>query len=57
MSELYICPDCIYVEDPQYTCTMCWSEGGNGVIDNSTVREYKLDKNDLVIYNGEYNER
>ncbi len=27
------CPDCKYViGDEQYTCPVCWSEGGNGQI-------------------------
>lgn len=26
------CPDCIWMEDEQYTCTTCWYEGGNGRI-------------------------
>lgn len=53
MSELYMCPDCSWVEDPQYTCTMCWCEGGDGIIDKSVVKEYNLDKEDLIIYSEE----
>lgn len=26
------CPACAYVEDLQYTCTLCWDLGGNGRI-------------------------
>ena len=26
------CPDCKYMDDDQYTCTVCWCEGGNGKI-------------------------
>ena len=26
------CPECESMEDDQYTCTTCWSEGGNGKI-------------------------
>ena len=26
------CPDCKWIYDEQYTCTTCWSEGGNGTI-------------------------
>ena len=31
------CPDCEDVYDDQYTCTTCFSQGGNGNID---VLEY-----------------
>lgn len=27
------CPDCVDVEDDQYTCTSCWCDGGNGKLD------------------------
>lgn len=31
--DLVECPNCVgIVDDPQYTCTTCWCEGGNGVI-------------------------
>jgi hypothetical protein len=26
------CPACIYLEDEQYTCTVCECQGGNGEI-------------------------
>lgn len=26
------CPDCQCMEDDQYTCTICWCQGGNGKI-------------------------
>lgn len=29
--EIY-CPDCRYIGDDEYTCTVCWCEGGNGRI-------------------------
>jgi len=33
ISKLYIdCPDCKWIGDDQYTCTVCWCEGGNGRI-------------------------
>lgn len=31
--DLIECPDCAgMVDDPQYTCTTCWCEGGDGVL-------------------------
>lgn len=26
------CEDCRWMEDKQYTCTICWCEGGNGTL-------------------------
>jgi hypothetical protein len=39
LEELVInCPDCQYrTDDPQYTCTTCWCEGGDGVIPLPTI--------------------
>lgn len=34
------CPDCQNIEDDQYTCTSCWSQGGNSKISfHSLIKE------------------
>lgn len=30
--QKYQCPECYYIEDDQYTCTTCWSQGGQGTV-------------------------
>jgi len=37
------CPMCAYVDDPQYTCTICWGFGGNGKINVlDFIKEHKV---------------
>lgn len=44
------CPDCRYMEDGQYTCTVCWAEGGNG-----KINVFDWLKNHLEIFEKEHN--
>tara|TARA_R110002126_G_scaffold89764_2_gene214308 strand:- start:794 stop:973 length:180 start_codon:yes stop_codon:yes gene_type:complete len=39
------CPECQHIEDEQYTCTTCWSQGGNGRL---SVFEYLKEHRSLL---------
>ena len=47
ISELIIdCPECEFMySDDQYTCTTCWSEGGQGTIN---VFNYIKENKDIL---------
>ena len=42
---LYVeCPDCGGIDDEQYTCTTCWSQGGNARIDVNDIIDTLLNR-------------
>ena len=46
------CPVCEYMlDDPQYTCTVCWCEGGGGKIDlHHIIKKFDLSDNKTTKY-------
>lgn len=53
-NKTYQCPECWCMEDDQYTCTICWTQGGQGVITDKEVSDWDIDEDDLVEVNNDY---
>jgi len=35
MTRIFECPECVYIEDTQYTCTLCW--GSKELTDDDAI--------------------
>lgn len=43
LNHIYIdCPYCENMEDDQYTCTHCWNQGGNGMLNINDLIKFQL---------------